>query len=97
VLAQMIFHSPAEEVDVIDVIALEPAVAFGEHDRGAPLSLALRIPPGDIDPFHDVLDTFDSWALRMAIVAVEIEWIDGAECLTLTDVDGDEVVLQIGA
>jgi hypothetical protein len=33
----------------------------------------------------------------MAIVDVEIEWIEGSECLTLTDVDGDEVVLQIGA
>jgi hypothetical protein len=94
-LAQLLFHSVEEDLAVLDVIALEPAVEFGHSRPGAPISLALRIPRDLSDEAVEAMVAFDRWAARIAVVDVDIDWVDGDECLTVADQLGAAVVLQI--
>jgi hypothetical protein len=95
VLVQVIFHSRTDDVEVVDVVTLEPAIAFGERHVGAPLSLALRIPADGDGEVHDASVAFDRWAGTMAVVDLELGWIEGDECLMVTDLDGSGIMLQI--
>jgi hypothetical protein len=89
----LLFHSAEEHSALIDLVVLEPAVEFGEHLAGAPLSIALEL--DDLDGTVEAVETIDHWVEQMTLIAVELEWIDGSERLVFRDGAGGTVHFEV--
>ena len=98
-LTQAMFHSCADDLDVLDVVVIEPGGGMlGDeyHPAGAPVSVALRHQAVMGDPRLDhALALLDAWSEDLSIVSIELGLIGDTSYLSLCSEHGEDVVLEV--
>ena len=97
-LAQLLFHSATEDTEVLDLVVVTSAGVLGQdYETGSPLSFTLHHSPEQLGDMDDVAARLGSWATEMALLDFEIDRGDDPRFLTVSDMRGEELVLELGA
>jgi hypothetical protein len=99
-MTQAIFHSCDDDIDVLDVVVVEPegGMLGGDfHPAGAPVSVALRHSAvlGDPQLAH-ALALLDSWSNDLSMVSIELGEVGEISYLALCSEAGEDLVLEVG-
>jgi hypothetical protein len=100
-MTQAIFHSCEDDVDVLDVLVVEPGggmLGHEFHPAGAPVSVALRHDTVVGDPrLAQALALLDSWSNDLSMVSIELGEVGETSYLALSSEDGQDLVLEVAA
>jgi hypothetical protein len=101
VLTQAMFHSCEDDLDVLDVVVVEPGGGMLGHDfhpAGAPVSVALRHSAVVGDPrLAQALALLDSWSKELSIVSLELGEVGQTSYLSLSSEHGEDLVLEVAS
>jgi hypothetical protein len=99
-MTQAIFHSCEADVDVLDVVVVEPGggmLGNDFHPAGAPVSVALRHSAVVGDPrLAHALELLDSWSNELSMVSIELGEVGEISYLALCSEAGEDLVLEVG-
>jgi len=98
-MTQAMFHSCDDDIDVLDVLVVEPGggmLGNDFHPAGAPVSVALRHSAVIGDPrLAHALALLDSWSNDLSIVSIELGEVGDTNYLAFCSERGEDLVLEV--